>query len=136
MGGDHNKEDSLISDINVTPFVDVMLVLLVIFMVATPLMFNGIELSLPKTEESNVVKMSRKQVILSLTKENELYLGPNKVVKKNLINEIKRLLKETNNKIVFLRADTMIEYGKVATIMSYLKAYNINNIALITEIEK
>ena len=78
------KDKKAISDINVTPLVDVMLVLLVIFMITAPLMFNGIELTLPKTQESNVVSINSSQVILSYTKAEEFYLGKDKILKSEL----------------------------------------------------
>ena len=69
-----------ISEINVTPLVDVMLVLLVIFMVTAPLMLNGIQLKLPKTKETNPVNLNNEQVILSFSATEEYYLGKNKIL--------------------------------------------------------
>lgn len=131
-----NKGNGPVSDINVTPLVDVMLVLLVIFMITAPLMFNGIELKLPKTKESNVVSINSSQVVLSYTKAEEFYLGKQKVPESELIKLIQLQLKDTNSETLFLRADYKLDYGRVAKLMSFLKAANINNIALVTEIEK
>ncbi|EQC45381.1 biopolymer transporter ExbD [Bacteriovorax sp. Seq25_V] len=125
-----------VSDINVTPLVDVMLVLLVIFMITAPLMFNGIELVLPKTQESNIVSINSSQVILSYTTSEEYYLGKEKVLQSEIISFIKRELQETKSQTLFLRADYKLDYGKVAKLMSYLKANGINQIALVTEVEK
>lgn len=136
MGFNSNKGNGPVSEINVTPLVDVMLVLLVIFMITAPLMFNGIELTLPKTKESNIVNINSSQVILSFTKAEEYYLGKQKVIESELIKEIKILQKEAKSETLFLRADYQLSYGKVAKLMSFLKANSINNIALVTEIEK
>lgn len=75
MGFKLDKKKGPISDINVTPLVDVMLVLLVIFMVSAPLMFSGIKLDLPKTKKVNNLNLTKKQVILSISKTGEFFLG-------------------------------------------------------------
>ena len=80
------KDKKTISDINVTPLVDVMLVLLVIFMITAPLMLNGIKLDLPKTKEVNPINLTTTQVVLSFTPSEELYLGKNKVLESEMIS--------------------------------------------------
>jgi biopolymer transport protein ExbD len=130
------KKKGAISDINVTPLVDVMLVLLVIFMVTAPLMLNGIQLDLPKTKEVNRMNMSANQVILSLTKTEELFIGKEKVLQEELIGVIKNHFKENKSEVLFLRADFGIKYGDVARLMSFLKRGGITQIALVTEIEQ
>ena len=134
MGGNKNDGGAM-SEINVTPLVDVMLVLLIIFMVTAPLMLNGIELTLPKTEESNVVTLNSSQVILSYTLAGEYYLGKEKILKSELVKIIRDQFVETKTQTLFLRADYKLDYGKVAKLMSFLKANNINQIALVTEVE-
>ncbi len=124
-----------IADINVTPLVDVMLVLLVIFMITAPLMFNGIKLTLPKTKEVNRLNLNAQQVILSFTKLNEYYLKKDRYLLPELVPAIRNEFKETNTDTLYLRADYGIRYGKVATLMSHLKREGIENIALITELE-
>ena len=76
------KDKAPISEINVTPLVDVMLVLLVIFMITAPLMLNGIKLDLPKTQEVNPLHLRSEQIVLSLALSGELFLGRDKVLKK------------------------------------------------------
>ena len=132
MGG--NKKGA-ISEINVTPLVDVMLVLLVIFMVTTPMMLNGIKLQLPKTKEVNPINLSANQVVLSYSQAGELFLGKVKVLETELIKEIKLLFKRDKTDTVFLRADFKMPYGKVASIMSFLKRAGITKIALVTEVD-
>jgi len=126
------KRGGAISDINVTPLVDVMLVLLVIFMVTAPLMLNGIKLDLPKTKEVNPVNLNATQVILSLSKSEDYYLGKDKMLMNELIPEIQKQFKENKTDTVFLRADFGLAYGKVARLMSFLKRGGINKIALVT----
>ncbi len=136
MGFKINKNKDIISEINVTPFVDVMLVLLVIFMITTPLMLNGIKLELPKTKEVNSINLSKDQVILSVTKTDEYFLGKSKILYEEMIDEIKHSFKKNKTKTLFLRADFSIQYGKVAKLMSFLKRNGITHIALVTEIKK
>lgn len=126
-------QKGLMADINVTPLVDVMLVLLVIFMITAPLMLNGIKLTLPKTKEVNRVNLNTTQTILSVTRTEEFYLGKDRYLRNELISAIFASFKESGNTTLFLRADYGIRYGKVAKLMSYLKHSGISQIALITE---
>ncbi len=136
MGFSTGKKKGSISEINVTPLVDVMLVLLVIFMVTAPLMLNGIKLELPKTKEVNPVNLNAKQVILSLTKAEDYYLGKDKILLNEIIPMVQKEFKENKTDTVFLRADFELPYGKVAKFMSFLKRNGINKIALVTVTEK
>lgn len=136
MGFDLNKKKGPISDINVTPLVDVMLVLLVIFMISAPLMFSGIKLKLPKTKKVNQLRLTKKQVILSISPTGEFFLGENKILQEELVEVVSSKFKEFSSDVLYLRADYGLEYGKVAKIVSLLKRGGISNIALVTEIEK
>lgn len=136
MGANLNKgKKGAISEINVTPLVDVMLVLLVIFMITAPLMLNGIKLELPKTKEVNPMNLTTQQVVLSLTLSGELFLGKDKVLKDEVLGLVKERFKEAGSEVLYLRADYGIRYGSVAKLMSFLKSSGITNIALVTEIE-
>ena len=125
-----------ISDINVTPLVDVMLVLLVIFMSSAPLMFSGIKLDLPKTKKVNQLRLTQKQVILSITTGGDYMIGKDKFLLDELLNEIKVRFNEYSTDILYLRADYNLEYGRVAKLISVLKRGGVSKIALVTEIEK
>ncbi|MBT6325762.1 MAG: biopolymer transporter ExbD [Bdellovibrionales bacterium] len=136
MGFSLNKNKGPISEINVTPFVDVMLVLLIIFMIAAPLMLNGIKLTLPKTKENNTINLTTDQVVLSFTKAGDYYIGKQKVLHSEIIPEVKRLFSKNKTEVLFLRADYSLRYGKVAQLMSFLKQAGIITIALVTETEE
>jgi biopolymer transport protein ExbD len=136
MGMNSRKKKGAISDINVTPLVDVMLVLLVIFMITAPLMLNGIKLDLPKTKEVNPVNLNNTQVILSLTKNEDFYLGKDKILNSEMVPEINKLFKKNNTQTLFLRADFALSYGKVAKLISFLKKSGITQIALVTQTEE
>ena len=133
--GKGTKRDEPIAEINVTPLVDVMLVLLIIFMVTAPLMLNGISLELPKTKETNAVSPQSQMVILSFSKEMKLFVGKNQVKFENLSNELRNALKKNAQEFVYLRADKEIKYGSVARLMSFLKSNGFSKISLITELE-
>ncbi|MBC7539128.1 MAG: biopolymer transporter ExbD [Bacteriovorax sp.] len=129
------KKKGAISDINVTPLVDVMLVLLIIFMVTAPLMLNGIKLDLPKTREVNPINLSATQVILSFSKSEDYFLGKDKILANEIIPEIKKQFKSNKTETLFLRADFNLPYGKVARLMSFLKRGGIHQISLVTVTE-
>lgn len=125
-----------IADINVTPMVDVMLVLLVIFMVTAPMMFSGIQLKLPKTGKVSSLQLNGELTILSISASGDFYLGKEKVKQENLLKAILAKMKASKSDVVYLRADYDLKYEKVAKIISSLKNSGVSNIALVTEIEK
>ena len=135
MAFNTGKKKGAISDINVTPLVDVMLVLLIIFMVTAPLMLNGIKLDLPKTKEVNPINLSATQVILSFSKSEDYFLGKDKILANEIIPEIKKQFKNNKSETLFLRADFNLPYGKVARLMSFLKRGGIHQISLVTVTE-
>ncbi|MAZ47324.1 MAG: protein TolR [Halobacteriovoraceae bacterium] len=131
-----NDKKGPISDINVTPLVDVMLVLLVIFMVSAPLMFSGVNLDLPKTKKVNNLKLTQEQVILSINRAGEFFIGKEKYLKEEILSVIEEQMKKKGTKTVFLRADYGLDYGNVARTISALKNAGISQISLVTEIDK
>ncbi len=131
-----NNNKKMVSDINVTPFVDITLVLLVIFMITAPLMLSGIKLNLPKTKEVNRVALTTKQIVLSITKNNEFFVEKTKIDYKDLDKVLKNKLERSKNDVLYIRADSDLRYGKVTKVMSFLKRSGIDKIALVTEVEK
>ena len=125
-----------VSDINVTPLVDVMLVLLVIFMVTAPMMFSGIEMKLPKTQKVNNLGLKPELVILSITGTEQYYLGKTLLSAKEIIPSILKQFKTNKTDVVYLRADYSLKYEKVAKLIANLKKAGVSNIALVTEVEK
>ncbi len=125
-----------VSDINVTPLVDVMLVLLVIFMVTAPMLFSGIDLKLPKTQKVNNVGLKPELVILSITESEQFFLGKNMISQRDLIPSILKQFKTNHTDVVYLRADYSLRYEKVAKLIANLKKAGVSNIALVTEVEK
>lgn len=125
-----------VSDINVTPLVDVMLVLLVIFMVTAPMLFSGVNLKLPKTQKVNNVGLRPELVILSITETEQFFLGKTAILPKDIVPSILNQFKKNNTDVVYLRADYNLKYEKVAKLIANLKKAGVSNIALVTEVEK
>lgn len=125
-----------VSDINVTPLVDVMLVLLVIFMVTAPMLFSGVNLKLPKTQKVNNVGLRPELVILSVTETEQFFLGKTAILPKDIVPSILSQFKKNNTDVVYLRADYNLKYEKVAKLIANLKKAGVSNIALVTEVEK
>ena len=136
MGLNLGGKNGPVSEINVTPLVDVMLVLLVIFMVTTPMLISGIDLKLPKTQKVNKLGLSPELVILSITPGEQYYLGKNLVTSKDLIPSILKQFKTNKTDVIYLRADYTLKYEKVAKLIASLKRAGVSNIALVTEVEK
>ena len=123
----------LMSEINVTPFVDVMLVLLIIFMLAAPLLTVGVEIELPKTSAKALHTEKEEPLTLSLTKDKELYLQDTKIEFSELIPKLKQIAEQRNDNRIFIRADGANNYSTIMEIMGALNSSNFSNISLVTE---
>jgi len=123
---------SLISDINVTPLVDVMLVLLIIFMVTAPMMTHGIKVDLPETE-SKSIKAEEDPLILSITREKEIFIENHKVELDDLGDKLGKIFANRAAKEILLQADKSVSYGFVITVMSRVKEAGITKVGMITE---
>ena len=123
----------LMSEINVTPFVDVMLVLLIIFMVAAPLLTVGVEIELPKTSARALPTEKEQPLTLSLTKDKELFLQDTKIEFSDLIPKLKQIAEQRDDNRIFIRADGANNYSTIMEIMGALNSSNFSNISLVTE---
>lgn len=122
----------LMSEINVTPFVDVMLVLLVVFMITAPLLQTGVDLDLPKTDTPNLPEIE-KPLIISVNKQNEIFLSESKLKIKTLSTKLK-LIKKNNSKVsIYLRADKEVKYDLIMGVLKEIIDAGITNVSLITE---
>lgn len=127
------SSNRLMSEINVTPFVDVMLVLLIIFMVAAPLLTVGVEIELPKTSAKALPTEKEAPLTLSLTKDKELYLQDTKIEFSELIPKLKQIAEQRNDNRIFIRADGANNYSTIMEIMGALNSSNFSNLSLVTE---
>jgi biopolymer transport protein TolR len=120
------------SDINVTPFVDVMLVLLVIFMVTAPMMLQGVEVDLPETT-SQPLASKKENLIISINNKNQVFINDFQVTLDFLQEKLKKILEGRENREVYLRADKEVSYGFVVRVMSDLKEAGVENLGMVTE---
>ncbi|MBX7231427.1 MAG: ExbD/TolR family protein [Bdellovibrionales bacterium] len=121
----------VLSEINVTPFVDVMMVLLVIFMVTAPMMQQGLEIDLPKTAHSGV-KASEDPFVLVVRRDKEIMVGSTQLPLHGLQKKLKVIFSTRKNKQVYLKADKKVDYGFVAEVMGEIRAAGIYQIGLVT----
>ncbi len=121
------------SEINVTPFVDVMLVLLIIFMVAAPLLTVGVEINLPNTDAKSLPSEKEQPLTLSLTAEGQLILQETPIRSEELIPKLRAVSTEREDDRIFLRADGSNDYESVMKIMGSLSKAGFPNISLVTD---
>jgi len=137
IGSSNGGNRKVLSEINVTPFVDVMLVLLVIFMVTTPILYQGVDVNLPKASSKAIPSIQNdKKVIVTIKKNGDLYIEKTqysiselKLTVRNLILDDGKNLKQEQ---VFLRADSSVPYGTVIKVMSEIQKAGVENLGLIT----
>ena len=122
-----------VSEINVTPFVDVMLVLLIIFMVATPMMSQGLDVDLPQTKQVEVLPTEADHMVLTVRRDGKIFLDEYGVDNmEDLEGYLQRLVKE-KNKSLFLQADKEVPYGIVVEVMGNIKAVGIEKLGVMAE---
>lgn len=124
-----NRVRNVLSEINVTPFVDVMLVLLVIFMVTAPLLQQGIDVNLPKAKGKDLPTEER--ITLVISKNRNIYMNDNLVSMKQMRNKLNAISKLNPN--IFLKADKDVPYGFVVEVMGEIKDAGIEKLGMITE---
>jgi biopolymer transport protein TolR len=129
----------LLAEINVVPYIDVTLVLLVVFMVTAPLLIQGIDINLPKTVSSSLEKKYEDSLIISIKSNGNLYLnlGSKKelqISKPDLSEKVSEILKQNPNMSVLVRGDKNTSYGEVVRLMSLLQKSGVSSVGLVTEI--
>jgi len=125
-------QSRLMADINVTPLVDVMLVLLIIFMVTAPMMMHGVKVDLPRTESRNI-KTEEDPLLLTITKKGEIFVEDYKVEYKDLRGKLERIFANRAGKEILLEADKEVPYGLVMRIMAQVKEAGITKVGMITK---
>ena len=133
-----NKRDEgkkVNSNINVTPMVDVMLVLLIIFMVITPMLNNKVNVDLPKADSAKVMEDANKEdaVVVAVTRDGKTFLGSDQVTIDDMGSKISAKLEKKTSKQVFLRADTRANYGKVMDAVDGIRTAGVSELGLLTE---
>ena len=131
MSPQKNQSRMVMSEINVTPLVDVMLVLLVVFMITAPMMQQGIDIQLPKTATAGIETKSE-PLVLSIKANKKIYWGPTTVSTNGLRTKLKAHFKTQPQKQVYIKADKTVDYGLVAEVIAEVKAAGIENVGLVT----
>ncbi len=126
------SNDRLMSDINVTPFVDVMLVLLIIFMVTAPMMMEGVRVSLPEATSKPFVS-EKEHLVITIDNKNQIYINDYQVTLDFLREKLIKILEGRMDNEVYLRADKEISYGLVVRVMSEIKAAGVEKLGMVTE---
>jgi biopolymer transport protein ExbD/biopolymer transport protein TolR len=120
-----------LSEINVTPFVDVVLVLLIIFMITAPVLQSGIEVSVPKTR--TVKEITEERLVITIDRSQRVYLGNEPVNIHQIGAKLREKIRDPESQAVFLRADENVPFGAFATVMDAVKQAGITNVSIVTE---
>jgi biopolymer transport protein TolR len=120
-----------LSDINITPFVDVVLVLLIIFMVTAPVIQSGIDVDLPQTR--TVKEITQERVVVSIDRQQRLYLGSDVINVHSLGQRLKQAMRDPERQAVFLRSDKEVPFGVVASVIDEMYMSGVRNISVVTK---
>ncbi len=132
MAFEAGQRGKYVSQINVTPLVDVMLVLLIIFMVTAPIIQQGVQVTLPKVKAA-ALPGKELQFVVSITRGGEIYLNDRKLSADELTQKLMAISRERPDREVFIRADEQVPYGEVIRTMAAIKAAGIENVGMVTE---
>ena len=127
----NGRTQSSISDINVTPLVDVVLVLLIIFMVTAPVLQSGIEVNVPKTR--TVKEITEERMVISINKQQRVFLGSDAININEIKNKLRQKIRDPQHQSVFIRADEDVPFGAFATVMDAVKGAGIANVSIVTQ---
>jgi biopolymer transport protein TolR len=127
----NGRTQSSISDINVTPLVDVVLVLLIIFMVTAPVLQSGIEVNVPKTR--TVKEITEERMVITINKQQRVFLGNDPININDIKTRLRQKIRDPQNQSVFIRADEDVPFGAFATVMDAVKGAGITNVSIVTQ---
>ena len=125
------RTETSLSEINVTPFVDVVLVLLIIFMVTAPVLQSGIDVSVPKTR--TVKEITEERMVISIDKQQRVFLGNDPVNINEIGKKLRQKVRDPQHQSIFLRADEDVPFGAFATVMDAVKSSGITNVSIVTQ---
>ncbi|WP_341753287.1 MULTISPECIES: protein TolR [unclassified Candidatus Tisiphia] len=132
--GNQRARSNLVSEINVTPLVDVMLVLLIIFMITSPMLVSGINVDLPETTSSPLSGQDE-PLVISINNKGELYLLESKIERQNLASKLTNITKEKKDTRIFVRGDKNVSYGEVVSVVAEIHTAGFSKVALVSNIK-
>ena len=132
FGSDHD-DDQVLADINVTPLVDVMLVLLIIFMIAAPMLHQGIEVALPEANASALPQRTQDPLVVSINRDGLIYLFDEPIHATQLVDRLQPLVQARSGETVFVKGDRDVAYGQVMQVLDLLREGGIVNVGMVTE---
>lgn len=127
----NGRTQSSLAEINITPLVDVVLVLLVIFMITAPVLQSGIEVAVPKTR--TVKEITEQRLVLTIDKESQIFLGDTPVNIHELPQRLHQSGTDPSKQVIYLRADERVPFGAFASVMDAVKQAGITNISIVTQ---
>ncbi|MFZ0704633.1 MAG: biopolymer transporter ExbD [Candidatus Korobacteraceae bacterium] len=125
------RTQSSLADINVTPFVDVVLVLLVMFMVTAPVLQSGIEVQVPRTR--TVKQISEERLVITINREQQVFLNNDPVNINQIAAKIHEKIRDPQGQAIYVRADENVPFGAFATVMDAVKSSGISNVSIVTQ---
>ena len=120
-----------LAEINVTPFVDVVLVLLIIFMITAPVLQSGVEVNVPKTK--TVKEITEERVVITIDRQQRVFLGNDPININQIGTTLKQKLRDPERMQIYLRSDENVPFGAFATVMDAVKQAGITNVSIVTE---
>lgn len=127
----NGRTQTALADINITPLVDVVLVLLIIFMVTAPVLQSGIEVAVPKTR--TVKEITEERLVISIDKSQRVYLGNDPVNINEIGARLRQKIRDPQHQSIFLRSDENVPFGAFATVMDAVKQAGIPNVSIVTQ---
>ncbi len=125
------KTTSSLADINVTPLVDVVLVLLIIFMVTAPVLQSGIEVAVPKTR--TVKEITEERLVITIDKDQKVYLGNDPININDIGAKIHEKVRDPEGQAIYIRSDESVPFGAFATVMDAVKQAGFGNVSIVTQ---
>ncbi len=135
QGRGRRRRPAMMSEINVTPFVDVMLVLLIVFMVAAPLLTVGVPIDLPESQAKSM-DQDREPLTVSVNEKGQVFLQNTEIAVEDLVPKLKAIGKGGTDERIYVRGDRKVDYGTVMRVMGRLSAAGYRRVALVTEVEQ
>jgi biopolymer transport protein ExbD/biopolymer transport protein TolR len=127
----NGRTQSSLADINITPLVDVVLVLLIIFMLTAPILQSGIEVEVPKTR--TVKEITEERLVISIDRQQRVFLGNDPININEIADKLRQKIRDPEHQSIFLRADENVPFGAFATVMDAVKQAGITNVSIVTQ---